>query len=145
MDFTILPKSWAPHALALLRIVTGLLFLEHGTAKIFAFPAMPMSEASHAFAMFTGGMELIGGLLIVVGFLTRPVAFILSGYMATAYFMAHAPMGFFPLLNHGELAIMFSFAFLYFAAAGAGSWAVDTLLGVARSGRDEHFDAVSHA
>ncbi|HLW92942.1 MAG TPA: DoxX family protein [Roseiarcus sp.] len=144
MDLTILPKSWAPHVLGLFRIMTGLLFLEHGTAKVLGFPSMPMADASHAFAMFTGGMELIGGLLIVVGFLTRPVAFILSGYMAVAYFMAHAPQGFFPALNHGEMAIMFSFAFLYFAAAGAGAWAVDTAVS-ARTRHDEHFDAVSHA
>jgi putative oxidoreductase len=104
--------------------MTGLLFLQHGTGKILGFPAITMHEQG-AMLYFTGLMELIGGALITIGFLTRPVAFILSGYMAFAYFLAHAPRGFFPLINMGELAVLYSFVFLYFAAAGAGPWAVD--------------------
>jgi putative oxidoreductase len=125
MNINILPQSWTPALHALLRIVTALLFLEHGTAKILGFPALPASPMPGAMVIGTGLVELIGGVLILVGFLTRPTAFILSGYMAVAYFMAHAPAGFFPVLNHGEMAIMFCFVFLYLAAAGAGPYAVD--------------------
>lgn len=127
MNFTIIPAAWAPYLLAVLRIVTGLLFLEHGTGKLLNFPVLPGigQMMPHGMLLFTGGMELVGGVLIVIGFLTRPVAFILSGYMAAAYFMAHAPQGFFPVNNHGELAILFCFIFLYFAAAGPSVWAVD--------------------
>ena len=126
MDFAILPKTWAPYTLALLRIFTGLLFLAHGTGKMLGFPALQgLDQMPHGLLVFTGLVELIGGVLIVAGFLTRPVAFILSGYSAVAYFMVHAPMGFFPVMNHGELAVLFCFAFLYLSAAGAGSWAVD--------------------
>ena len=126
MEFTILPRSWAPYALALLRIMTGLLFLEHGTAKVLGFPA-PMGEASNAFAMFTGGVELAGGVLIVLGFLTRPVAFVLSGYMAVAYFMAHAPQNFFPILNRGDAAILYCFIFFFIFFAGPGPWSLDAM------------------
>ena len=117
----------APHLQALLRIVVGLLFFEHGSAKLVAFPFVPgMSEAPlHALPLFTGAMELVGGALIVVGLFTSPVAFLLSGYMAVAYFWAHFPAGFFPILNHGEPAILYCFVFLYLAAAGPGAWAVD--------------------
>ncbi|MGD0186659.1 MAG: DoxX family protein [Roseiarcus sp.] len=127
MNITIIPAAWTPYFQAILRIVTGLLFLEHGTSKILGFPAMPGAEHAmpHGMLLFTGLMELIGGALFVVGFLTRPAAFILSGFMAAAYFMAHFPAGFFPLLNHGELAILFCFVFLYFAAAAPSVWAID--------------------
>ncbi|MGO4871938.1 MAG: DoxX family protein [Roseiarcus sp.] len=127
MNFTIIPVSWTPYIQAILRIVTELLFLEHGTGKLLDFPVIPgiAQMMPHGMLLFTGGVELIGGVLIVVGFLTRPVAFVLSGYMAVAYFMAHFPMGFFPVLNHGELAIAFCFVFLYFAAAGPSVWAMD--------------------
>ena len=126
MDLAAARVAATPYALALLRIMTGLLFLEHGSAKLIGFPAMPGGgHQSHAMLMFTGSMELAGGALIVVGLLTGVIAFILSGYMAIAYFMAHAPQGFFPILNHGEPAIFFSFVFLYIAAAGPGAWAID--------------------
>ena len=124
MDLTILPRGWAPYAQALLRIMTGLLFLEAGAMKLFSFPAPAMQPPS-AMVYFEGSMELAGGLLIIVGFLTRPVAFVLSGYMAAAYFIGHAPFSFFPAVNHGDLAIMFSFVFLYLAVAGPGAWAID--------------------
>jgi putative oxidoreductase len=126
LNIRIIPASWTPYLLAILRIMTGLLFLEHGTAKLFDFPMTAIgSQEPHGLLLFTGSMELVGGALIIVGFLTRPVAFVLSGYMAVAYFMAHLPAGFFPVNNHGELAILFCFVFFYLAAAGAGTWAVD--------------------
>src|SRR6201998_148206 len=115
--------SWSPRMLSVLRIMTGLLFLEHGTQKFFAFPP----RATPAPALFSrlglqGILELVGGILIVIGLFTRPVAFILAGDMAVAYFMAHAPRGFFPLVNGGQLAILFSFVFLYLFVAGGGVW-----------------------
>jgi putative oxidoreductase len=127
MNFTIIPTAWTPYLQALLRIMTGLLLLEHGTGKLLNFPVIPGIEQmlGHTLLLVTGSIELVGGALIVVGFLTRPAAFILAGFMAAAYFMAHFPMGFFPVNNHGELAILFCFVFLYFAAAGPSVWAVD--------------------
>jgi putative oxidoreductase len=125
MNIAIIPQSWTPALQAILRVMTALLFLEHGTGKILGFPALPAMPMPSAMLVGTGLIELIGGVLILVGFLTRPTAFILSGYMAVAYFMAHAPQGFFPVLNQGELAILFCFVFLYFAAAGAGPYAID--------------------
>ena len=115
-----------PYMLALLRIMTGLLFFEHGSAKLLGFPLVPGGgQESHAMLVFTGTMEFVGGALIVAGLLTGIVAFTMSGYMAVAYFIAHAPQGFFPLVNHGESAIFFCFVFLFLAAAGPGAWAVD--------------------
>jgi putative oxidoreductase len=110
--------------LSLLRIITGLLFLEHGTSKLLGFPATTIHETG-AMLYFTGLMELIGGALITIGFLTRPVAFVLSVYMAFAYFLAHASRGFFPVINMGEVAALYCFVFLYLAAAGSGPWAID--------------------
>jgi putative oxidoreductase len=126
VNFTILPAAWAPYLQSILRIVTGLLFLEHGTGKLLGFPTLTgLDQMPHGLLLFTGVMELVGGALVVVGFLTRPVAFFLSGFMAVAYFMAHFPVSFFPALNFGEPAVLFCFVFLYLAAAGAGRWAID--------------------
>jgi putative oxidoreductase len=125
MDFTVIPRSWAPMLQSVLRIMTGLLFLEHGTGKILGFPPLPHSGTLNGFVLFTGLMELIGGALITVGLFTRPVAFVLSGYMTVAYFMAHFPKSFFPILNSGEPAVFFCFIFFYIAAAGPGPWAID--------------------
>jgi putative oxidoreductase len=127
MNFTLIPAAWTPYLQALLRIMTGLLLLEHGTGKLLNFPVIPGIEQmlGHTLLLVTGSIELIGGALIVVGFLTRPAAFILAGFMAAAYFMAHFPMGFFPVNNHGEPAILYCFVFLYFAAAGPSVWAID--------------------
>ena len=126
MNITIIPQSWAPALQAALRIMTGLLFLEHGTGKILSFPDMSAMKPMLGGLWYpTGIVELVGGLLIIAGFLTRPVAFVLSGYCAAAYFIAHMPNGFFPALNYGEPAIFFCFIFLYLAAAGPGLWAVD--------------------
>jgi putative oxidoreductase len=145
MTFTILPRKWAPYTQALFRIMVGLLLLEHGTGKLLGFPAGAAPQMPYALLVFTGAVELIGGALITVGLLTRPVAFILSGFTAVAYFMVHAPMGFFPILNHGELAIIYSFAFLYLATAGAGAWSIDSLLVGSRTERNERGDALSRA
>jgi len=116
-----------PVLLSVLRIMTGLLFLEHGTGKLLGFPAgLPfLDKMPTGLLYFTGTMELVGGFLITIGLFTRPVAFILSGFMAAAYFMAHFPMSFFPAINMGEPALLYCFIFLYFAAAGAGPWAID--------------------
>ena len=101
------------------------LFIEHGTMKLFAFPAAQMEGSLPPLMLFAALLEVVGGILILIGFLTRPVAFILSGQMAFAYFMAHAPRGFFPILNGGVLAVLFCFLFLYFAVAGGGAWSLD--------------------
>ena len=132
MDFAIIPPRFAPHLHALLRIVAGLLFLEHGTGKILNFPPIHeqmLKAMGSGMLYFTGTLELVGGALILVGFFTRPVAFVLSGFMAFAYFMAHFPRGFFPLANMGEPAILYCFLFLYLAAAGAGPFSLDALFG----------------
>ncbi len=123
----ILPRSWAPALHSVLRIVTGLLFLEHGTGKLIGFPhGLPFIDQMPAGLLYvTGTLELVGGLLIVLGLFTRPTAFVLSGFMAAAYFMAHFPMSFFPAINSGEPAILFSFIFLWLAAAGPGPWSID--------------------
>lgn len=124
---TILPRSLAPALHSVLRIVAGLLFLEHGSGKLLGFPAgLPfLDKMPTGLLYFTGGMELVGGALITLGLFTRPVAFVLSGFMAVAYFLAHFPSGFFPILNGGELAVLYCFVFLFLAAAGPGPWAFD--------------------
>jgi putative oxidoreductase len=121
------PALLAPPTLSMLRIVAGLAFLEHGTGKLLGFPAgLPfIDKMPTGLLYFTGAMELVGGALIVLGLFTRPVAFILSGFMAAAYFMAHFPTSFFPALNFGEPALLYCFIFLYLAAAGPGPWAID--------------------
>ena len=121
--------AWTPRALSVLRIVTGMLFLEHGTQKLLGFP--PSEHAAPALFSLIGVqgiLELVGGFLILIGLFTRPVAFMLAGDMAVAYFMAHAPKSFFPTLNGGQLAILFCFVFLYSAFAGGGEWSADEQL-----------------
>jgi len=122
-------KPFTSQLLSVLRIMTGLLLLQHGTGKYLGFPAgvagFPASPSTMSGA--AGVLELIGGVLIVLGLFTRPVAFILSGMTAVAYFWAHAPQGFYPILNRGELAALYSFVFLYLAAAGGGAWSFDRL------------------
>jgi putative oxidoreductase len=119
-----------PRLLSILRIVAGFLFMAHGAQKLFGFPGSGQGARPALLSLIgIGGiLEFFGGLLILLGLLTRPVAFILSGMMAVAYFMAHAPGGFWPLLNRGELAVLYCFLFLYFAAAGGGAWSLDRLL-----------------
>ena len=115
--------TWSPRMLSVLRIMTGLLFMEHGTQKFFAFPSP--GPALTPLLIVQGLLELVGGILIVIGLFTRPVAFILAGDMAVAYFYAHAPRGSFPQVNGGQLAILFCFVFLYLFVAGGGTWSVD--------------------
>jgi len=122
---------WQPWMLSLLRIVTAFVYFEHGAMKLFAFPAPMMPGAGTvpvASLMGAAGvMEFAGGLLILLGLFTRPVAFLLAGEMAVAYFMQHAPGGFWPVVNHGEPAVLYCFVFLYLVAAGAGPLSLDAL------------------
>jgi putative oxidoreductase len=126
--------AWSPRMLSVLRIMTGLLFLEHGTQKLLGFPP-PANPGPALFSLLglQGIIELVGGVLIVIGLFTRPVAFILAGDMAVAYFMAHSPRGFFPTLNMGQLAILFCFVFFYLFVAGGGVWSVDQQRASSRS------------
>jgi len=131
---------WVSRAQGLLRIMTGLLFMEHGGQKLFAIPPANPPIATVALGtMFgiSGILELFGGFAIVLGFLTRPVAFLLCGEMAVAYFTSHAPRGFWPLVNHGELAVLYCFVYLFFAVAGAGSFSVDHVLARRSAPRSE--------
>ena len=115
----------APKMLSVLRIMAALLFMAHGTMKLLGFPASEAVPPAFSMGWIAGVLELIGGAMLVVGFLTRPTAFILSGLMAAAYFIAHAPQSFFPVLNSGDAAILYCFVFLYFVFAGPGPWSVD--------------------
>ncbi|TCZ56653.1 DoxX family protein [Roseicella aquatilis] len=121
----------APRMRAVLRIVAALIFMAHGTQKLFGFPAPPASGLPPTFSLFWFGaiLEFGGGLLLMVGLFTRPVAFVLAGEMAFAYWMFHAPRNFFPVLNGGDAAILYCFVFLYFVAAGPGAWALDIARG----------------
>jgi putative oxidoreductase len=122
--------AWAPRALSVLRIYTGLLLLAHGTAKILGFSAVPSfaNVQINSLIGVSGLIELIGGTLFTVGLFTRPVAFILSGFAAVAYFLVSAPKGLYPILNNGELPSLFSFVFIYFVFAGPGPWSLDAML-----------------
>ena len=115
---------WAPRVLSVLRIVAALLFIEHGTQKLFGFPIAGPPVLS-PMLMLAAGIEAIGGLLLLIGLFTRPVAFILSGEMAVAYFMVHATRGMYPAANGGDAAVLYCFVFLYLAVAGGGLWSVD--------------------
>lgn len=117
--------TWAPRLLSVLRIVSALLFISHGSQKLLGFPAAEFSPAAFTLPWIAGVLELFGGFAVLVGFFTRPVAFVLSGLMACAYFMVHAPQSFFPAVNGGDAAILFCFVFLYIAAAGPGPWSID--------------------
>jgi len=119
---------YRPYVLSILRIVAGLLFLQHGMAKIFNFPPQGDRPPFPKPEWFAGRIELVGSTLIILGLFTRSVAFILSGEMAFAYFMSHRPRGFFPLLNGGEAAVLFCFVFLYLAFSGGGPLSLDALL-----------------
>jgi len=126
MDLPQVAASWQPRLLALLRIAAALLILQHGTAKLLGFPHVAMFDTLKLFSLVgvAGVLELAGGLCLLLGLFTRPVAFLLSGEMAVAYFLAHAPKSFFPILNQGELAALYCFVFLYLAAAGGGTWSL---------------------
>jgi putative oxidoreductase len=124
MEFTWLSR-WQPQILALLRIVAGLLLLEHATQKFFAFPVPFPVHPLPPMLMAAGVIELVAGILITLGLFTRLAAFIASGELAAAYFIGHFPHGFWPVVNKGEPAILFCFIFLYLAAAGPGAWSID--------------------
>jgi putative oxidoreductase len=130
-----IPASWAPYLLSVLRIVAAFLFIAHGTQKLFGFPSLEPRPGVvlNSLRGLASILEIVGGTLMFFGLFTRPVAFLLSGEMAVAYFMAHAPRNFWPLLNRGEPAVLFCFIWLYFAAAGAGAWSLDALFGRRRS------------
>jgi putative oxidoreductase len=118
--------NWAPHVLSLLRIVVGLLFLQHGLVKLFAFPMpFPNPPAVGTLIWYQGIIEIVGGPLLILGLLTRPVAFILAGDMAFAYFMGHAARSIYPIQNAGNLAILYCFVFFYLVFSGPGPWSVD--------------------
>ena len=124
-------RNWAPQALAVLRIVTAYLFIQHGTAKLFGVPHQAMFDNLQLLSLsgVAGLLEVFGGLLILIGLFTRATAFVLSGFMAVAYFMAHAPQGnvLTPMLNGGELAVLYSFIFLFLVFSGPGAWSVDAM------------------
>lgn len=124
-------RSWAPYLLSLLRIVTAFLFMQVGTAKLFALPAAVMpgggTAAFGTLPWIAGFLEVFGGLFLLLGLFTRPVAFVLSGEMAVAYFLGHAPQGLWPILNQGTDAAFYAFLFLYFSAGGPGPWSLDAM------------------
>jgi putative oxidoreductase len=130
-DVIRLDPIWSDRALSVLRIITALLFLQHGLAKHFGFPHVASFDNLQVFSLLglAGAIEIVGSVLVLVGLFTRPAAFIVSGEMAVAYFMSHAPRGFFPILNGGELAVLFCFVFLFFAIAGGGAWSLDRYIG----------------
>jgi putative oxidoreductase len=123
-----LAQSWAPRLLSVLRIMSGLLLLQHGTRKLLQFPTAVPNLSLNSMPGYAGVIELVAGLLLVIGLFTRSAAFIASGMCAVAYFTAHAPRGFYPTLNGGELAALYCFVFLYIAAAGAGPWSLDAVI-----------------
>lgn len=129
-DQNSLLAKWTPRLLSILRIVVALLFMTHGAQKLFGFPAPLPGGGPPLASLFgvSGILEFFGGLLILLGLFTRPVAFILAGEMAVAYFKMHAPGGFWPLLNQGEAAVLYCYVFLYMAVAGGGSWSLDRQL-----------------
>lgn len=118
-------SCYRPQALGALRIMTALLFISHGTQKLFGFPASQMEGSLPTMLLVAAILEFVGGILVLIGLFTRPVAFILSGQMAVAYFIAHGPKSFFPALNGGDAAILFCFIFLYLFVAGPGAFSVD--------------------
>ena len=124
-------RSSAPYLLSVVRIVAAFVFIQFGSAKLLAIPAAVMPGGGTApltsLPGFAGSLELVGGTLLLVGLFTRPVAFVLSGEMAFAYFIGHAPQGFWPVLNQGSPAILFCFIWLYISSAGAGRWSLDAL------------------
>ena len=130
-DWTSLRLTWEPRILSILRIVTGLLFLQHGLNKFFNFPPAATQRVYDLYTLspgLAGILEVVGGSQLIVGLFTRPVAFILCGEMAFAYFMSHAPRAFYPYSNGGSLAVLYCFVFLYLWVAGGGEWSLDRIL-----------------
>jgi putative oxidoreductase len=128
MNIEQIGTRWASRAQGLLRIMTGLFFLQHGTTKHLGFPPTEMSNVgTFSLIGIAGLFELVGGVLFILGLFTRPVAFVLSGMAATGYFLVHFPQSFFPIINGGELVALYSFVFLFFAAGGSGAWSIDNV------------------
>lgn len=128
MDWAKLETEWRPRFLGLLRIVTALVFMVHGSQKLLGFPPLPEGRSMpdlFTLLWFAGFLELVGGFFVLIGLFTRPVAFVLSGQMAVAYWMVHAPRSIYPALNGGDASILFCFIFLYLAVAGAGAFSID--------------------
>ena len=121
-------NGWSQRVLSVLRIIAGFLMIWHGSQKLFGFPIPLPAGAEGPVIVVAGAIEFFGGLLILVGLLTRPAAFLMSGLMAAAYFMAHASGGFLPIVNGGELAAIYSFLYLYLTFAGGGAWSLDSLI-----------------
>jgi len=125
-------RFWAPYLLSILRIVAAFVFMLHGSTKLLGLPAPVMPDGGTAALAslpgIAGTLELVGGALLLLGLFTRPVAFLLAGEMAVAYFKAHAPQGFWPVLNQGEPAVLYCFIWLYISSAGPGPWSLDALL-----------------
>lgn len=117
--------KWSPRILGILRIITAALFIQHGAQKLFGFQATHEGPSLISLAGLAGVLEFFGGLLVLVGLFTRPVSFVLCGLMAVAYFMSHAPRGFWPLANKGELAVLYCFVFMYLSVAGGGAFSLD--------------------
>ena len=142
-------EPWVPRALALLRIVAGYLLLQHGSAKLLGFPHVAMFDHLSVASLIgvAGILELVGGALLLIGLFVRPVAFVLSGEMAIAYIMAHASKGYLllPMLNQGELAVLYCFVFLFLAAAGGGTWSLDAMRGAPARGGQRALDDLSDA
>lgn len=129
------PARLTPYVLSLLRIVTALLFLEHGLSRLFGWPSAIPTPPLFTMYWFAGAIELLGGVLLLLGLFSRPAALIMSGEMAFAYFLSHAPHGFFPILNRGDAAILYCFVFFYIAFAGPGPWSLDARLRSTRGQR----------
>jgi len=121
--------GWAPVFLSVLRIVAALVFMAHGSAKLLNFPASEMSPAAFSLPWIAGVIELVGGALLAIGLFSRAAAFVMSGTMAFAYFLVHAPQSFFPVLNGGDAAILYCFVFLYIVFAGPGPISLDRAIG----------------
>jgi len=121
-------EQWSPQLLSLARIAFGVTFIEHGTQKLFSFPLEPVGGLGPGMLLFVGLLETIGGAAVTLGLFTRIAAFLLSGEMAIGYWLLHVPQSFYPIMNGGEIMVLYSFAFLYFAASGAGPWSLDAKL-----------------
>ena len=131
-------NAWSPRILSIVRLMTALLLLQHGTQKFFNFPPRDTPRPYELMTLspgLAGILELFGGLLLLFGLFTRPVAFVLSGFCAFAYWMAHAPRSFYPILNGGDAAVLFCFILLYIAFAGGGPWSIDAMMRGRRRGR----------
>jgi putative oxidoreductase len=120
--------AWSPRVLSILRIIAGFLIIPHGAQKLFGFPIPLPAGAEGPLVLIAGVIEFFGGLLILIGLFTRPAAFLMSGLLAVAYFMVHALGGFLPMVNQGELAVIYCFVFFYLAFAGGGPWSIDSLI-----------------